>query len=230
MKSIYTLLLVIPMLFLSTFSQADSTTVPIADTPDSLWNLNENGFIFNGYDVVSVFNKETYPLNRSANASSGDSGGYFPSPLKGNPEIVSSWKNIKLAFANQANKQRFDSTPEQLKPYFLPKFGGYCAKAMASGYLVDIKPEASMVIPDHNGNLVFFTQANKIARTSNIQNLDELYPVSEKNWNKLQDGDPQKIAEAKAVGIAGMAEAGFNALKTFFSTTPEPSELRLVKP
>ncbi|MDJ0740139.1 MAG: hypothetical protein QNJ91_10500 [Gammaproteobacteria bacterium] len=207
------------------------SAVPIRSTPDVLWNLTDDGYVFNGYDVVSVFPDSAYPGDRQAKPPKpGEKGGYVPEPLKGDKAISVDYQGLKLAFANEANKARFEQTPDDQKQYFLPKFGGWCAKAMASGFLVPINPGSSVVLPDADGNLVFFTQAADLAREAFLQNLDEDYPNAEHNWellvNRVQQ-DPGAARTAREVGIGGNVKAAGNAIASFFKRTPDVEDLQL---
>lgn len=205
--------------------------VPIASTPEALWNQTEDGYLFNGYDVVSVFPDAAYPVERQARPNRpGEKGGYVPQPLEGAKAISSEYRGMKLAFANARNKARFDNTPDELKAYFLPKFGGWCAKAMSSGYLVPINPSSSVVLPDADGQLVFFTQAADLARTAFLQNLDRDYANAEHNWQLLNDAvrsNPAAADAARDVGIQGNVKAAGNVLSSFFSSTPDVEDLQL---
>lgn len=215
------------------FPLAAQSATAISSTPDALWNLTEDGFVFNGYDVVSVFPDPAYPENRQAMPKhAGEKGGYVPEPLEGNKTITSEYLGMKLAFANAQNKARFDQTPDELKSYFLPKFGGWCAKAMSSGYLVEINPSSSVVLPDSDGNLVFITQAADLARTAFIQNLERDYLNAEHNWGILVESvkqDSANVEQAKNVGIQGNVKAAGNVLASFFSSTPDVESLQLPK-
>jgi hypothetical protein len=208
-----------------------ASAVPIASTPDVLWNLTEDGYVFNGYDVVSVFPDVSYPGDRQAKPEKpSEKGGYVPKPLKGDKAISVDYQGLKLAFANEANKARFEQTPDDQKAFFLPKFGGWCAKAMSSGFLVPINPSSSVVLPDADGNLVFFTQAADLAREAFLQNLDEDYPNAEHNWELLVNRvkqDPAAAQAAREVGIGGNVKAAGNAIASFFQRTPDVEDLQL---
>ena len=207
------------------------SAVPIGSTPAALWNLTDDGYVFNGFDVVSVFPDTAYPIDRQAKPAKPDEkGGYVPKPLKGDKAISVNYQGLKLAFADEANKARFEQTPDDQKHHFLPKFGGWCAKAMASGFLVPINPGSSVVLPDADGNLVFFTQAADLAREAFLQNLDEDYPNAEHNWkllvNRVQQ-DPGAAQTAREVGIGGNVKAAGNAIASFFKRTPDVEDLQL---
>lgn len=222
------MLLVVSLFSLPALSLA---VVPVASTPETLWNMTEDGYLFNGYDVVSVFPDMAYPGDRRAKPKKpGQTGGYIPKPLKGNKAISAEYMGMKLAFANEKNKARFERTPDELKSFFLPKFGGWCAKAMSSGYLVEINPSSSVVLPDADGNLVFFTQAADLAREAFLQNLDRDYQNAEHNWELLYNNvqnDPAAAQAARDVGIGGNVKAAGNALASFFKSTPDAEELQL---
>ena len=80
MKKIYLLIAFV----LSTVTYSQNTTYNIQD-----------GYIANGYDVVSYFNNE-------AN--------------KGNDEYTFTYDNVNFKFSNEANLNLFKSTPEKYIP------------------------------------------------------------------------------------------------------------------
>ncbi|MGV6805224.1 MAG: YHS domain-containing (seleno)protein [Ruegeria sp.] len=71
-----------------------------------------------GYDAVSYFR---------------DSG-----PMVGLPGIAVTWKGAEWHFANQENREAFERNPRA----YAPRFGGYCAYAMAYAQLSSTDPMA----------------------------------------------------------------------------------------
>lgn len=76
-------------------------------------------------------------------------GGYDPvayfdqqAPVLGSSEYAFDWKGARWLFSTAENRERFRSEPER----FAPRFGGYCAYGVASGYAVKTEPEAWTVV------------------------------------------------------------------------------------
>lgn len=59
-------------------------------------------------------------------------------PVAGDPAITHDWNGATWRFATTANRDRFAADPEA----FAPQFGGYCAWAVAEGYVAPTVPEA----------------------------------------------------------------------------------------
>lgn len=87
-----------------------------------LVNLNEEGFIAEGYDVVAYFTQNK--------------------PVKGKPDIVKLYNGAFYAFASEENKQLFGADP--LK--YMPQYGGYCAYAMSRDRLRPINPSIFEIV------------------------------------------------------------------------------------
>ena len=78
----------------------------------------KDGLAVSGYDLVSYFEEEE--------------------PSKGSKNIQVIHDDITYRFKNEANKAKFQESPEQ----YLPAYGGWCAYAMGvSGDKVKIDPE-----------------------------------------------------------------------------------------
>jgi YHS domain-containing protein len=76
-----------------------------------------------GYDVVSYL-----------------SGG----PLPGKPEIAAQWKGAEWYFAAPENRAAFQAEPEK----YAPRYGGYCAFAVAKGATARGDPLVWTVVED----------------------------------------------------------------------------------
>ena len=63
-------------------------------------------------------------------------------PVPGASQHALSWRGATWQFASAANRARFEMDPDA----FAPRYGGYCAFAMASGYIADSVPEAWSVV------------------------------------------------------------------------------------
>ena len=90
----------------------------------------KNGIAAQGYDVVSFFDGN---------------------PKKGNATIASNYNDGQFQFSSEANKTKFENTPEA----FAPQYGGYCAIAMSEGAKANPNPKSWEV---RDGKLYFFTR------------------------------------------------------------------------
>lgn len=85
------------------------------------WQLQEpvnhdSGLVLKGYDAVAYFNDGR--------------------AIKGDPGKGLKWDNHIWYFSSDANKLMFKTFPEK----FVPRYGGYCAGAVAAGFTADINP------------------------------------------------------------------------------------------
>lgn len=106
-------------------------------------NLAGN-LVAHGYDVVAYFNSEAQV---------------------GDPALAAEHHGARYYFANEENKQKFESNPAQ----FVPAYGGWCAYAMSEGKQFDIDPRSYKVV---NGRLYLFYDGVG-GRTIDIWNQDE---------------------------------------------------------
>ena len=74
-------------------------------------NVDRKGVILKGYDAVAYFIQGK--------------------PLKGNPEIASTYQGVTYLFASAANKVEFDKDPAK----YVPQYGGFCAYGIANGVI-----------------------------------------------------------------------------------------------
>ncbi len=82
-----------------------------------LVNVDDDGFIAEGYDVVSYFSDNK--------------------PVKGDPNIVKLYNGAFYSFASEEHKQMFGADPMK----YMPQYGGYCAYAMSKNKLRPIDPK-----------------------------------------------------------------------------------------
>ena len=106
-------------------------------------NLAGN-LIAHGYDVVAYFSNEAQV---------------------GDPALTVEHDGARYYFANEGNKQKFESNPAQ----YVPAYGGWCAYAMSEGKQFDIDPRSYKVV---NGRLYLFYDGMG-GRTIDIWNQDE---------------------------------------------------------
>ncbi|MGH8634283.1 MAG: YHS domain-containing (seleno)protein [Burkholderiales bacterium] len=63
-------------------------------------------------------------------------------PQKGSKKFAHSWRGATWYFASAENRDKFAAEPE----LYAPRFGGYCAYAVAQGYTADIDPMAWSIV------------------------------------------------------------------------------------
>lgn len=145
----YILTIAISILFISSYSQSIN------------YNL-EDGYIANGYDVVSYFKG---------------------SPVEGNSNYTYSYDGIKFKFSNQSNLDAFKSNPEK----YMPQYGGWCAYAVGSrNKKVTIDPKTFEI---RNGKLYLFYNSffNNTLTSWEKEGPEQLILKADKNWEKLKD-------------------------------------------
>lgn len=96
-----------------------------------LFNLGKDGLAIEGYDPVAYF---------------AEGGG---KPKQGSKQITLRHRGVLYRFASEEHRELFKQTPAR----FEPKYGGWCAFAMASKQQVEIEPKSFLVT---NGELKLF--------------------------------------------------------------------------
>jgi YHS domain-containing protein len=120
-------------------------------------NVDSQGVILKGYDVVAYFKEGK--------------------PVKGSSAIASSYRGATYLFASAANKAEFEKDP--LK--YVPQYGGFCAYGVASGVLAD--PEGPSAFLIHKGKL--YQCGNQGALKSFKSDIDGNIDKADKNWRQL---------------------------------------------
>lgn len=76
-------------------------------------------------------------------------GGYDPvayhkenRPVKGDETLALEWRGATWLFASASNRAAFEAEPEK----FAPRYGGYCAYAVANGYTAKTDPDAFSLV------------------------------------------------------------------------------------
>lgn len=87
-------------------------------------NQNWRGIAIKGYDPVAFHTQGA--------------------PAKGSREYEFEWKDAKWRFASGEHRDLFSANPEK----YAPKYGGYCAWAVAEGYTAGVDPENAWNIVD----------------------------------------------------------------------------------
>lgn len=98
-----------------------------------LQNINETGLALQGYDPISYWESQ---------------------PCQGNPDISSTYAGAIYQFSDEANKAKFDASPQQ----YIPQYGGFCAVAISEGKTFPIDPNTYIISDNklylfYNGNL-----------------------------------------------------------------------------
>ncbi len=79
------------------------------EKPTVFANVNKQGVILDGYDVVSYFK------------------GNGAKPVKGTAQFQAQYEGVTYWFANAADRDEFNKSPQK----YAPQFGGWCAYAVA---------------------------------------------------------------------------------------------------
>jgi len=122
----------------------------------------KKGYAVNGYDVVSYFNKE---------------------PMEGKKEFTTTYDGVNYKFFSKGNMEKFIAKPK----VYLPKYGGYCAYAVAvNGKKVNVDPETYEI---RNGELYLFYNKGK---NNTLQfwlkeSPTDLKSKADKNWEKIKN-------------------------------------------
>lgn len=94
-------------------------------------------------------------------------------PVPGTAHLAADWMGATFRFASPANRDRFAADPEGNAP----QFGGWCAWAVAEGYLAGTEPEAFTV---HEGRL--YLNANLKVRTRWERDIPGNIARGRANW------------------------------------------------
>ena len=85
-------------------------------------NKDRNDLAIKGYDPVAYFTEGR--------------------PVPGKAEFEHRWENAIWRFSSAGHRELFASAPEN----YAPRYGGFCAGAMALGWKAPIDPEAWVII------------------------------------------------------------------------------------
>ena len=120
-------------------------------------NVDGKGVILKGFDTVAYFKQGK--------------------PLKGNPEIASTYQGVTYLFASAANKAEFDKDPAK----YVPQYGGFCAYGVANGVLAAI--EGSKAFTIYKGKL--YIGSNQDALKSFKTDIDENVEKADAYWREV---------------------------------------------
>jgi YHS domain-containing protein len=118
-------------------------------------NLDGNGVILKGYDAVGYFEQGK--------------------PIKGNPELKSTYQGATYLFASASDKAEFDKDPAK----YAPQYGGFCAY----GVLDDFEGPGDFVI--YKGKL--YLNGNQSALEIFKSNIDSNIAKADANWRRLTE-------------------------------------------
>jgi len=128
---------------------------PPADAGDRV-NENADGVAVKGYDVVAYFTEGK--------------------PTPGEAGIEREWRGARWRFSSESNRALFQSDPDR----YAPRYGGFCAGAMASGEIATVDPEAFAII---DGRLYLAFSQKGIAQFD--ENAETRVPRADANWDRL---------------------------------------------
>ena len=134
-----------------------------------LVNLDDNGFIAEGYDVVAYFTENK--------------------PVKGKDNIIKLYKGAFYAFASEDNKQLFGNNPKK----YMPQFGGFCAYAISINKLRPIDHRYFQFV---DGRLLL--QHSKRALKLFNKDVPGNTILADKNWPGLLAKQAGKFAKYDA--------------------------------
>lgn len=131
----------------------------VSYSQNTIYNI-QNGYVANGYDVVSYFGNE-------ANA--------------GNDKYTFTYDNVDFKFSNELNLNLFKSAPKK----YTPQYGGWCAYAIAlKNKKVGIDPKTFEV---RNGKLYLFYNSKLINTHKKwlAKNPNVLIMKANDNWRNF---------------------------------------------
>jgi hypothetical protein len=116
----------------------------------------------------------------SAGAGGYDVVAYFTEgrPVKGGARFTAEHLGASWHFANAANRDAFVADPQA----YLPRYGGYCAWAVANGYTASGDPEAWSVV---DGRL--YLNYSKSVRSTWEKDVPGNIARGDANWPKVLD-------------------------------------------
>jgi YHS domain-containing protein len=154
-----------------TFDPAQKTaekgpTIPAQDdaqkeaksAPTAKVNVDSQGIILKGYDVIAYFKQGK--------------------PVEGNPAFASTYQGARFLFASSTDQADFDKDPAK----YAPQYGGFCSYGVAMGVLASLedRPEAFTV---YRGKL--YICGNQEALKAFKSNIDSNIEKADTNWRLL---------------------------------------------
>ena len=125
--------------------------------PTTKVNVDSQGVILRGYDVVAYFKQGK--------------------PVQGNPAFESTYQGAIYLFASSVDKTDFEKDPAK----YAPRYGGFCSYALSIGILEDLEgPDAFAV---YKGGL--YVCANQSSLKLFKANIDANIGKADANWRLL---------------------------------------------
>jgi YHS domain-containing protein len=120
-------------------------------------NVDSQGVILKGYDVVAFFKERK--------------------PVKGSSELSATYQSATYLFTSAANKAEFEKDPAK----YVPQYGAFCAYGVTLGVLADPEvPDAFLV---YKGKL--YVCGNQGALKDFKKDLDGNIEKANVNWRQL---------------------------------------------
>ncbi|WP_285163406.1 YHS domain-containing (seleno)protein [Shewanella goraebulensis] len=116
---------------------------------------NDQGYAVTGYDVVAYFTD-----NKA---------------VKGNAEFQTEYQGSQWLFSTKQHQQQFEQSPDR----YMPQYGGYCAYAMSSGFVVSSDPQAFTVFEDK-----LYLNYSLSVRENWLENRDQFITEADEYWLK----------------------------------------------
>lgn len=131
----------------------------------SLYSQNfnlKNGFIAEGYDVVSYFNNQA---------------------VKGNQQFIAEFEGVKFKFSSKENLVVFRENPTK----YLPQYAGFCSYAIGkNGEKVSINPK-TFEIRDGKLYLFFNSWGTNTLELWQKEGPEKLQQKADENWKKIKN-------------------------------------------
>ena len=89
------------------------------------------------------------------------------------------WNDATWYFLDAGNRERFASEPER----WAPRYGGYCAWAVANNYVASIDPEAWSIVEEN-----LYLNYSKSVRARWERDIPGNIQHADKNWPELLGG------------------------------------------
>jgi YHS domain-containing protein len=138
--------------------------------PTTKVNVDSEGVILKGYDVVAYFKQRK--------------------PVQGNLAFESTYQGAAYLFASAADKADFDKDPAK----YVPQYGGFCAYAAALGNLGDVEGTDAFAV--YKGKL--YMCANQSSLEEFKANIDTNIGKADANWQLI--GSISKNAPSSRAG------------------------------
>ncbi len=137
-------------------TQDDSQKVMKSDATTKV-NVDSQGVILKGYDVVAYFKQGK--------------------PVEGNSTFESTFQGGRYLFASSADKADFDKDPAK----YAPRYGAFCSYGVTMGVLADLEGPDSFAV--YKGKL--YLCGNQGALKEFKTNIDSNIEKADANWRLL---------------------------------------------